>query len=67
MDVRIDIANAGFRLADGSISSEDYDMANPVVYDANQRLITSPNPNALKECCEEISARLRETPPVGRA
>jgi protease I len=51
-DIRIDMANAGFRVLDA-----------PVVYDEDQRLITSPNPQALKEFCEEIGRRLLEAPP----
>jgi protease I len=41
-DVRIDLANAGYRLLDGPGNPEDYDKAHPVVYDERQRLITSP-------------------------
>jgi protease I len=63
-DVRVDLVNADFRLPGGDIDSEDYDKAHPVVYDADQRLITSPNPNTLKEFCEEIGTRLREIAPM---
>jgi putative intracellular protease/amidase len=48
-DVRIDLANAGFRLPEGPDSPDAYDKAHPVVYDEDQRLITSPSPKALKE------------------
>ena len=58
-DVRIDLANAGFELP------QDPEAA--VVYDKNQRLITSPDPNTLKQFCEEISIRCREVKPVGPA
>jgi protease I len=51
-DIRTDLTNAGFRVSD-----------DPVVYDEDQRLITSPGPEALKEFCEEIGRRLREVPP----
>jgi protease I len=51
-DIRIDMANAGFRVLDA-----------PVVYDEDHRLITSPDPKALKEFCEEVSRRLLEVPP----
>jgi protease I len=51
-DIRIDMANAGFRVLDA-----------PVVYDEDQRLITSPDPKALKEFCEELGRRLLEVPP----
>lgn len=53
-DIRTDMTNAGFTVVN-----------NPVVYDKGQRLITSPNPKALKEFCEELGARLREASPVG--
>jgi hypothetical protein len=59
-DVRIDLVNAGYRLLDGPDNPDDYDKAHPVVYEEDQRLITSPNPKALKEFCEQISARLLE-------
>jgi protease I len=59
-DVRIDMANAGFRLLDGPDNWEDYDKAHPVVYDEHQRLITSPSPKALKEFCEQIGKKLRK-------
>ena len=55
-DVRIDLANAGFQLPQ--------DPETPVVYDERQRLITSPDPNSLKQFCEEISMRCREVEPV---
>ena len=58
-DVRIDLANAGFQLPQ--------DPKAPLVYDERQRLITSPNPEALKEFCEEICARVREAEPVTMA
>ncbi len=48
-DIRLDMTNAGFRVVEC-----------PVVYDKEQRLISSPNPKALKEFCEEISRRLPE-------
>lgn len=51
-DIRVDMANAGFEVLD-----------DPVVYDEDQRLITSPGPNALKDFCEEIGKRLQELPP----
>src|SRR5215831_12653110 len=53
-DVRLDVANAGFRLPEGPDDLEEYDKTHRVVYDEAQRLITSPNPNFLKEFCEEI-------------
>ncbi len=65
-DVRIDLANAGFRLPDGPSNADDYDRAHPVVYDPSQRLITSPNPTALKEFCKQIHMRLQEMPPCNR-
>lgn len=55
-DVRIDLGNAGFELPS--------DPEAPVVYDEKQRLITSPNPQAIKEFCEELSVRIREAEPV---
>lgn len=51
-DIRLDMANAGFSILDA-----------PVVFDEDQRLITSPDPKALKEFCEEIARRLKEIPP----
>lgn len=54
-DIRTDMANAGFAV-----------LNQRVVYDKGQRLITSPNPKALKDFCEELSAKLREVSPVGR-
>ena len=66
-DVRIDLANAGFKLLDGPDNAEDYDRAIPVVYDEDQRLITSPNPDALKQFCEEIGKRLKEIPSVAQS
>jgi protease I len=65
-DVRIDLANAGFKLLDGPDNAEEYDRRIPVVYDEGQRLITSPNPNALKEFCLEIGRRLTESTSVNR-
>jgi protease I len=55
-DIRTDMTNAGFTI-----------VSERVVYDKDQRLITSPNPKAeaLKPFCEELDARLRELPPVG--
>jgi protease I len=52
-DIRVDMANAGFTV-----------LNELVVYDEGQRLITSPNPKALKEFCEQIGTRLREVAPV---
>lgn len=54
-DIRGDMANAGFRLSD--------EADDPVVCDEDQRLITSPGPDALKEFCDEIGRRLLEVPP----
>jgi deglycase len=59
-DVRIDLANAGFKLPEGPDNEEAYDKAYPIVYDESQRLITSPNPYFLKQFCEEIDVRIRE-------
>jgi protease I len=53
-DIRQDMINTGFTVVN-----------EPVVYDKGQRLITSPNPKALKEFCEELGARMREVSPVG--
>ncbi len=63
-DVKIDLANAGFRLPDGPDNADEYDKAYPVVYDERHRLITSPSPKTLKEFCEEIGIRAREVAPV---
>jgi protease I len=56
-DIRIDLANAGFKVLNES-----------VVYDENQRLITSPNPKepSMKAFCEEIGKRLQEVSPVSK-
>lgn len=43
------MSNAGFHV-----------LGSPIVYDKDQRLITSPGPKALKEFCEEIGRRLLE-------
>lgn len=51
-DIRIDLVNAGFNVLDA-----------PIVYDEKQRLITSTDPNTLKEFCEEIGRRIVEVPP----
>ena len=50
-DIRKDLANAGFTVVEDE----------PVVYDEDQRLITSPNPEteALKRFCEEIGNQAR--------
>ena len=61
-DVRLDLANAGFKVLNGPDNAEEYDKAIPVVFDESQRLITSPNPNALSQFCEEIGRRLKESP-----
>lgn len=55
-DVRLDLANAGFQLPQ--------EPEAPVVYDERHRLITSPNPEAITEFCEELSVRIREVEPV---
>ncbi|MGZ8237922.1 MAG: hypothetical protein ACXWTY_08635 [Methylobacter sp.] len=49
------MTNAGFKV-----------LIESVVYDENQRLITSPNPKepAMKAFCEEIGKRLQENAPV---
>jgi len=46
-DIQGDMANAGMQLVNA-----------PAVYDAAQRLVTSPNPNFLREFCVELGSRL---------